>query len=135
MLLDLLFKHITDVSVLLKGEIRCVKNVSIISQFKIKCNSIWVYLLYLFIHAIFNEDNSPSHLYPRPSHTGIAVEKPGYKVLDNYFLIVPAAPGKCGVITLGHLPCWDFLLCRVGQREGAYTRALESENHYPRPSP
>ena len=25
---------------------------------------------------------------------------------------------KCGGITLGHLPCWDFLLCRVGQRAG-----------------
>ena len=35
MLLDLLFKHITNVSVLLYGEIRCVKNVLIISQFKI----------------------------------------------------------------------------------------------------
>ena len=35
MLVDLLFEHITNVSVLLKGEIRCVKNVSIISQFKI----------------------------------------------------------------------------------------------------
>ena len=30
MLLDLLFKQITNVSVLLYGEIRCVKNVSII---------------------------------------------------------------------------------------------------------
>ena len=35
MLLNLLFKYITNVLVLLKGEIRCVKNVSIISQFKI----------------------------------------------------------------------------------------------------
>ena len=34
MLLDLLFKHITNVSVLLLGEIRCVKNVSN-SQFQI----------------------------------------------------------------------------------------------------
>ena len=23
-----------------------------------------------------------------------------------------------GAITLGHLPCWDFLFCRVGQRAG-----------------
>ena len=67
-------------------------------------------------------------------------------MLDNYFLIVPAVRGKCGGITLGHLFCWDFLLCMVGQRAGllpsachqqggAYTRALESENHYPLPSP
>ena len=35
MFLDLLFEHITNVSVLLLGETRCVKNVSIISQFKI----------------------------------------------------------------------------------------------------
>ena len=59
-------------------------------------------------------------------------------MLDNYFLIVPAVPGKCGGITLGHLPCWDFLSCRVGKRAGllssffptgrAYNRALESEN-------
>ena len=38
--------------------------------------------------------------------------------MDNYFLIVPAVRGKCGGITLGRLPCWDFLLCRVGQRAG-----------------
>ena len=38
------------------------------------------------------------------------------KVLDNYFLIVPAVPGKCGGITFGHLPCWDFLSCRVGPK-------------------
>ena len=34
MLLDLLFKHITNVSVYFKGKIRCVKNV-LIGQFKI----------------------------------------------------------------------------------------------------
>ena len=50
-LLDLLYKYITNVSALLLGEIRCVKNVSI-SQFKTpscekKCNFIWFYLLYL----------------------------------------------------------------------------------------
>ena len=67
-------------------------------------------------------------------------------MLDNYFLIVvPAVPGKCGGITLGHLPCWDFLLCRVGQRAGllssafthraAYKRALESENPLSPPIP
>ena len=48
----------------------------------------------------------------------------GGKVLDNYFLIVPAVPGKCGGITLGHLPCWDFLLCRVGQRAGLLSSAF-----------
>ena len=52
MLLDLLFKHITNVSVLLKGEIPCVKNVSIMSQFKIPACSIWFYLLYLFIQYL-----------------------------------------------------------------------------------
>ena len=52
------------------------------------------------------------------------------KVQGNYFLIVPAVPGNGlsetsndrkkwrGVITLGHLPQWDFLLCRAGQRAG-----------------
>ena len=44
-------------------------------------------------------------------------------MLDNYFLIVPAVPGKFGGITLGHLPCWDFLLCRVGQRAGLLSSA------------
>ena len=44
-------------------------------------------------------------------------------MLDNYFLNVPAVPGKCGGITLGHLPCWDFLLCRVGQRAGFLSSA------------
>ena len=46
------------------------------------------------------------------------------KVLDNYFLIVPAVPRKCGGITLGHLPCWDFLMCRVGQRAGLLSSAF-----------
>ena len=52
MLLDLLFKHITNVSVLLKGEIRCVKNVSIVSQFKIPSCEKRFYLLYLFIQYL-----------------------------------------------------------------------------------
>ena len=31
---------------------------------------------------------------------------------------VPQCRGSVGVITLGHLACWDFLLRRVGQRTG-----------------
>ena len=42
-------------------------------------------------------------LYPRPPPTG-SWDSRG-KVVDNYFLIVSAVPGKCGGITLGHLPC------------------------------
>ena len=53
MFLNLIFKHTTNVSVLLKGEIRCVNNVSI-SQFKIpscekNATSIgFIYLIYLY---------------------------------------------------------------------------------------
>ena len=55
MLLDLLFKHITNVSVLLYGEIRCVK-------FKIpSCekNATPLVLFALFVYTIFKEDNTP----------------------------------------------------------------------------
>ena len=122
MLLDLLFKHITNVSVETLRRNSLVKNVSIISQFKIpscekKCNSIWFYFLYLFIQYL-----------KRIMHQLFVSTAPTYgdsrgKVLDNYFLIVPAVPGKYGGITLGHLPCWDFLLCRVGQRAGLLSSA------------
>ena len=56
MLLDLLFKHITNVSVLHKGEIRCVKNVSIPSCEKMQLHLV---LFALFIYTIFKEDNAP----------------------------------------------------------------------------
>ena len=51
MLLDLLFKHITNVSAFLYGEIRCVK-------FKIpSCEKNATPLL--FIYTIFKGDNTP----------------------------------------------------------------------------
>ena len=55
MLLDLLFKHITNASVLLYGEIRCVK-------FKIpSCEKMQLHLVLfaLSIYTIFKEDNTP----------------------------------------------------------------------------
>ena len=67
-------------------------------------------LFALFIYTIFKDDNAPVICI----HGTTYGDSRG-KVLDNYFLIVPAVPGKCGGITLGHLPCWEFLLCRVGQ--------------------
>ena len=116
MLLDLLFKHITNVSVLLKGEIRCVKNVSIMSQFKIPVCSIWFYLLYLFIQylkrIIHQSFVSTTPIYG--DSRGIA----GVRCWTITFWLSPQCQGSVGVITLGHLPCWDFLLCRVGQRAG-----------------
>ena len=116
MLLDLLFKHITNVSVL----IRCVKNVSIISQFKIpsceKNAPPFGFICFIF-YTIFKEDNTPVIFIHGPHLRGYPWNSRG-KVLDNYILIVPAVPGKCGGILLGHLPCWDFLLCMVGQRAG-----------------
>ena len=55
-LLDLLFKHITNVSVLLLGEIRCVKNVSIISQFKIpsceKNATLFGFICFIYLYNI-----------------------------------------------------------------------------------
>ena len=62
-------------------------------------------LFALFIYTIFKEDNAPVICIHGPHLQGCCWGK----VLDNYFLIVPAVPGKCGGITLGHLPCWDFL--------------------------
>ena len=74
-------------------------------------------LFALFIYPIFKEDNTPVICFHGPHLRGLPWNSRG-KVLDNYFLIVPAVPGKCGVITLGHLHCWDFMLRRVGQRAG-----------------
>ena len=62
MLLDLLFKHIINVSVLLKGEIRRKMQLHLV-------------LFALFIYTIFKEDKTyTSHVYPQPPPTGIAVE-------------------------------------------------------------
>ena len=105
----------------------------------------WFYLLYLFIYTIFKEDNSPVICIHGPHLRGKPWNSPG-KVLDNYFLIVPAVPGKCGGYNIGTLTLLGFSVLYGGARSrvvtislspqgGAYTSALESENHYPRPSP
>ena len=101
-------------------------------------------LFALFIYTIFKEDNAPVICIHGPHLRGYPWDSSG-KVLDNYFLIVPAVPGKCGGITLGHLPCWDFLMCRVGQRAGLLSSAFphraglipglwKVKTHYPHPS-
>ena len=77
MLLDLLFKHITNVSVLHQGEIRCVKNVSIISQFKIpSCEKnaspfVFIYFVYFlqYLKRIMHQS-----FVSTPPPTGIAVD-------------------------------------------------------------
>ena len=71
-------------------------------------------LFALFIYTIFKEGDTPVICIHGPHLRGKPWNSRG-KVLDNYFLTVTV---KCGGITLGHLPCWDFLLCRVGQRAG-----------------
>ena len=76
------------------------------------------YLLYLFIQYL------KRIMHKSFVSTAITYWDSRGKVLDNYFLIAPAVPGKCGGITLGHLPCWDFLLCRVGQRAGLLSSAF-----------
>ena len=46
----------------IKGEFRCVKNVSIISQFKIpSCEKMQLHLVLfaLFIYTLFKKDNAP----------------------------------------------------------------------------
>ena len=81
-----------------------------------KCNSISFYLLYLFkqhlnwiIHQSF-ESTAPTYGDSR----GIA----GVRCWTITFWLSPLCRRSVGVITLGHLPCWDFLLSRVGQRAG-----------------
>ena len=67
-------------------------------------------------------------------------------MLTNYFLIVPEVPGKCGGYNIGTLTLLGFSVVQgwaksrvvtisLPPQGGAYTRALESENNYPRPSP
>ena len=81
-----------------------------------KYNSIWFYLLYLFkqylkwiIHQSF-VSTAPTY--------GDSRGKAGVRCWTIAFWLSPQCRGSVGVITLGHLPCWDFLLCRVGQRAG-----------------
>ena len=67
-------------------------------------------------------------------------------MLDNYFLIVPAVPGKCGsynirtLTPLGFSVVQGWAKSRVGTislspQGGAYTRARESENSLSPPIP
>ena len=75
---------------------------------RVRKMQLHVVLFALFIYTIFKEDNTPVIcIHGSPRRWG--------KVLDNYFLIVPAVPGKCG-----HLFCWHVLKCRVGQEQGCY---------------
>ena len=88
MLLGLLFNHIRNIY----GEIRCVK-------FKIpscekKCNFIWFYLLYLFIHYLKRIIHQ-SFVSTAPTYgdnLGIA----GVRCWTITFCFVPAVPGKRG---------------------------------------
>ena len=81
----------------------------------------------LFIYTKFKEDNIPVNIsviyapviciHAPPTYRdsrGIA----GVRCWTITFLLSPQCRGSVGVITLGHLPCWDFLLRRVGQRAG-----------------
>ena len=66
MLLDLLFKHITNVSVYLKEKFDVL-----ISQFKIpSCEKMQLHLVLfaLFIYTIFKEDNTPVTVSTAPTY-------------------------------------------------------------------
>ena len=82
---------------------------------RVRKMQLYLVLFVLFIYTIFKEDNAPVICIQGPNLRGKPWDSRG-KVLDNYFLIVSEVPGKCSGITFGHLPCWEFLLCRVGQR-------------------
>ena len=74
-------------------------------------------LFALFIYTIFKETIYQSFVSTAPTYgdsRGIA----GVRCWTITFLLSPQCRGSVGVITLGHLPCWDFLLRRVGQRAG-----------------
>ena len=113
MLLDLLFKHITNVSVLLKEKFDVLS-----SRYRhVRKMQLHLVLFALSIYTIFKEDNTPVICIHGPTYgdsRGIA----GVRYWTITFLLSPQCRGSLGVITLGHLPCWDFLLCRVGQRAG-----------------
>ena len=70
MLLDLLFKQITNVSVLLYGEIRCVK--FMIPSCEKNATPFGFYLLYLFIQYLKRIVHQ-SFIFTAPTY-GIAVE-------------------------------------------------------------
>ena len=67
-----------------------------------KCNSIWFYLLYLFIQYLQRIIHQSSTAPTYGDSRGI--------VLDNYFLIVPAVRGKCVGYNIGTLTLLGFSL-------------------------
>ena len=72
-------------------------------------------LFALFIYTIFKEDQSFVSTAPTYGDSrGIA----GVRCWTITFLLSPQCQGSVGVIKLGHFPCWDFLLYRLGQRAG-----------------
>ena len=82
----------------------------------VRCNSIWFYLLYLFIQYLKRIIHQ-SFVSTAPTYgdsRGIA----GVRCCTITFRLFPQYRGSVGVITLGHLPCWDFLMRRVRQRAG-----------------
>ena len=64
-------------------------------------------LFALLIYTIFKEDNTPVICIHGPHLRGQPWNSRG-KVLDNYFLIVPAVLGKCGGYNIGILTLLGF---------------------------
>ena len=80
-----------------------------------KCNSIWFYLLYLFIQYLKRIIHQ--------SFVSTYGDSRG-KVLDNSFLIVPAVPGKCGGYNIGTLTLLGFSVVEGGAKSRVVTISL-----------
>ena len=94
------------------------EKIDVLRMFRVweKCNSIWFYLLYLFIQYLKRIIHQ-SFVSTAPTYgdsRGIA----GVRCWTITFELSHQCRGSVGVITLGYLHCLDFLLCRVGQRAG-----------------
>ena len=75
-----------------------------------------------FIYTIFKEDNAPVIWSTAPTY-GDSRGLAGERCWTITFWLSQQCRGSVRGITLGHLPCWDFLLCRVGQRAGLLSSA------------
>ena len=100
---------------MLQGEHSAIHSIFIKLPFVVK-----IFVLSIFewpFYTGFKHQSFVSTPPPPPPPTGIA----WLKCRAITFWLSPQCRGSAGVITLGHLPCLDFLLCRVGQRAGLLT--------------
>ena len=82
-------------------------------------------LFALFIYTIFKEDNTPVICIHGPHLRGLRWNSRD-KVLNTYFLIVPAMQGKCGGYNIWTLTLLGFSAVGWGKEQGCYHQLVST---------